>query len=813
MKKKILSNSVKLTKLSTWVVGISALFVTLLIAIIVIFPILIKTPIEAKLSELSGLEVKTSTPNFNFRQGELSLQIRNFRVFDAKQNLVATVHNLKWKIYLYSLFKDVFRPSEVFIGTLTLYPDAIQTKKLAFMNAKTIGFFSLLSINKTVIKGEKKLEIAPILLTHDKLKITGQNFAFSLSDIPSVKVDIDITLPSAVTENTPLIVPILISNDKLSINAEIRFSNKKGDDWLEFKGNLAKIQANSLVKYLPLQLLGNETYAWIKRGFIAGSLQDIKLHIKKNLSKSSSVDMQFSTELKEMELLFHSDWKPLKKLNASLTTDGKKIMLMVHNTKLNTMSLKNIKVQIADLSQKNLDVEVISQINTQSEHVIEFLKRTPLDKKVHEALYQFSLSGKVDGDMKLVVPLDKRVPILDVDLTLKNNRLAVLDGAVVVKNYNAKLGFHNNKIIATGMGDIRDLPFDIRINLDNNDNKSTFGVKLVSNNGLEAYITKQLDQSWRARIESELVKGNIAIFLNEGEPLNVRLSGMQVANLDTIKGDWKITPQDFPNMHLSAQDIYVDKDVLPNFTAELISKDNLLKIKNLKFEGFGVDSEELSFQGSWDSSKTQLHAKAKNKNLTEFLENLKIKEKVTGGEFNFDVYLACECAPWNMNYQDITGYLDLHIKEGVFTDKDPNLGRILSLLNINSIAKRLKLDVSDVTDKGFTYEDIEAKILLQDASAKIEHFNLNALSGNIVLTGQGDLLGEQYDLIAKVTPAISGAVPAATYLAGGGLIGLGVWVVDKTLFDGKIINSIVDEVVEFKYKITGPWNEPIITPL
>jgi uncharacterized protein YhdP len=46
----------------------------------------------------------------------------------------------------------------------------------------------------------------------------------------------------------------------------------------------------------------------------------------------------------------------------------------------------------------------------------------------------------------------------------------------------------------------------------------------------------------------------------------------------------------------------------------------------------------------------------------------------------------------------------VNVKEGVFTDQDPNIGRILSLLNIKSIAKRLSLNFSDVTNKGFTYE-------------------------------------------------------------------------------------------------------------
>jgi hypothetical protein len=45
--------------------------------------------------------------------------------------------------------------------------------------------------------------------------------------------------------------------------------------------------ANKLVNYLPLQFVGDDVYTWIKQGFLAGTLQDSKLKIKQNLSKSS----------------------------------------------------------------------------------------------------------------------------------------------------------------------------------------------------------------------------------------------------------------------------------------------------------------------------------------------------------------------------------------------------------------------------------------------------------------------------------------------------------------------------------------------
>jgi uncharacterized protein YhdP len=61
--------------------------------------------------------------------------------------------------------------------------------------------------------------------------------------------------------------------------------------------------------------------------------------------------------------------------------------------------------------------------------------------------------------------------------------------------------------------------------------------------------------------------------------------------------------------------------------------------------------------------------------------------------------------------------------------------------------------------RGFTYEHIKTQVRLKNAVAKIENFNLKALSGNIVLTGQSHIIDKQYDLVAKVTPAISNAVP------------------------------------------------------
>ncbi|BAS67373.1 YhdP family protein [Bathymodiolus septemdierum thioautotrophic gill symbiont] len=808
---------VKFSKIAIQTIAALISLVFLLVAILMLFPALIKTPIEQQLSKFSDSNITISKPYFDFNQANLILHIDNIDAV-KKQTPIVNITNLVLNMDFSSLLKDGYISSKLAIDALTLYADSSLNKTQhytaivegieVFKNEKKLDFLKSISIDKTVIKDEKKLDIAPILLTHNKLKIIGQDLGFNTSNTQHPKVNIDIDLVNILSDDASLTVPILISNDELSIQSEAKFFNKKGDIWFEFKSDLDKVRASSLAAYLSM-IVDDDIYTWIKQGFVAGTLQNIQLRLRKNLSKLSDIDVQVNTRLKDVELLFHPNWETLKKLNASLSIKDKKMMLKVDNMQFNGMVFNDVKAQIADLGKKKLALKINTNIHTQSEQLIDFLKRAPLTKEENKILHQFELYGKIDGKIQLFVPLDERKSILDIDLLMKDNRLTLLGGSVVVKDYNSKLRFHDNEITTAGTGNIRGLPFNIRINPNhkNKDNENSFEVELVNtSSGFKSYIAKQLDQSWRIKIESKLVKGNIAVFLNEGELPTVRVSDVKITTLDAIRGDWDISPKDLPSMNLSTQRIFVNKRALPDFKVKLIATDKSLIIKNLQFEGIEFDRKALNFQGVWIDGRTRIFAKTKGENLAEFLKNLKIKEKVTGGAFNFDVRLACECAPWKMNYKNITGYLDLNVKKGVFMDQDPNIGRVLSLINIGSIAKRLKLDISDATNKGFAYENIETQIYLGNAIASIENFKLESLSSQITLTGTGDIVKQEYDLVAKVIPAVGDAIPVATYLAGGGLIGLGVWLIDNQLFKGKMI----DGIVSFKYKITGPWEKPII---
>ena len=153
------------------------------------------------------------------------------------------------------------------------------------------------------------------------------------------------------------------------------------------------------------------------------------------------------------------------------------------------------------------------------------------------------------------------------------------------------------------------------------------------------------------------------------------------------------------------------------------------------------------------------------------------------------------------------------IEEGVFTNQDPSFFKLLSFINLESIANRMRMSRSELREQGFVYDRINVKLLVNNGKAKVDYFQVESEESDIELTGYVDLIERDYNLAANVQPSIADTIPLATYLAGGGLAGFGVWAADKMLFGGEIISSLFDNVVEITFVITGPWSEPIIEKL
>jgi uncharacterized protein YhdP len=274
--------------------------------------------------------------------------------------------------------------------------------------------------------------------------------------------------------------------------------------------------------------------------------------------------------------------------------------------------------------------------------------------------------------------------------------------------------------------------------------------------------------------------------------------------------DLTLAPKDIPTMLIRSEGVFLNGNSLPDFQVDLISNNEYVEIKNLEFDNINFDKKSLKLNGKWTKEKTQLTIKVQGKKLSKFLETIGIKEKVKGGRFEVNADLYCQCEPWKIKAKKINGYLNAKVKAGSFTNQGLGFGRLLSWINVASIVKRLQASNKNMNAKGLVYDSIDTSIKIKQGIVQIEKFVLLAPSSDIYLKGSSDLSSETYDLVAEVIPEIGDSVPIATYLAGGGTVGLGAWLLDKLLFKGKIVDTVFDKSLSFNYKITGTWQQPII---
>ena len=86
--------------------------------------------------------------------------------------------------------------------------------------------------------------------------------------------------------------------------------------------------------------------------------------------------------------------------------------------------------------------------------------------------------------------------------------------------------------------------------------------------------------------------------------------------------------------------------------------------------------------------------------------------------------------------------------------------------------------------------------------------NLDGPVASAMMRGSLDLVKRMYDLDLKITPHITASLPLVATIAGGPIAGVAMWIANKM-----IINQGMQKISGYSYKITGPWNQPIVVQL
>ena len=834
MLKKTLLRGLNLLKLSTWITAIVSALLLLIVAFFVTFPQTIKASLEEKLSEISGLEVRVDKLSFEFQDNELLLAVKGLDIGAAGLNPIASIDVLRWDANLFALYRGIEIPGHIDINELVVdtssinkYISIIDTDSV-FSNLGLSGMLALqtLSVNSTVLIGDESVQLAPIELKRNKEKIIlsmeSQPLIINpempkLGNTLSIKTSIDVEKARA---DRIAVIPFTIENEDFNLSAQLKIFSEQEKVYLEFESYINQIDVTKISQNIPEALANTQSTNWLDKVITEGILTDIMLTTRFNISgEPETPNTKFSANLKDAKLNVNSDWSPIIDLNSKVTFSNDYVNITSRNAKLGDIDLNYLNISSQGFNKPEAKLVLNGRFNSDSDTVSQFIEQSPVPVRFKDYLNEFELSGDIWGNVTIVAPLqqeNKNEFEIDFDMYVTDNTLSLFDNKLFVKQYNSQISYHNGLIQTKGKGKIGGELFELALNPNDwiDDKPASLRVKMShSGDNIDAYITKKMRNEWHAQIKSKGMQVGVDLSLSDDGPGIVTLSDLNITSIEEINNSWKISPENFPSFHLISKNAVVNGKNVPNLEADLISHGPVMEINNLVFENVGLSEDDLIFNGSWLDGRTSLRASASHQNLSDFLVKIGVDEPVSGGAFTTDVRLFCKCDPWEATLPKISGFMTTDIEEGVFTNQDPNFFKLFSFINLESIANSMRMSRSELREQGFVYDRINAKLLIKNGRAMVDYFQVESEESDIELTGYVDLIERDYNLAANVQPSIADTIPLATYLAGGGLAGFGVWAADKMLFGGEIIGSLFDNVVEVTFVITGPWSEPIIEKL
>jgi len=833
MLKKTLLRSFNVLKISTWIATFIAFALLTLVAFFILFPQTIKGSIEDRLSQVSGLDVSIDKVSLEFQDNELLLAVRNVEISAEGLEPIASIDVLRWDANLIALYKGIEIPGHIDLNELLIDTSALD-QYVSIINTESVlsslglsGLLALksLSINRTKLIGDQPIELAPIEITRNKQKVSllmRDQSIFSDSEVPKLGSTVNISSSidvSKAREDRIVVIPFSLKNEDFNLSAQLKIFTQQDKVYLEFESYIDQIEVSKINQNIPEILANTEGARWINDVLTEGILTDIMLTTRFNMSGDlETPNTKFSANLDGAKINLSADWPSIEELDAKVTFSNDYLKIVGNKASIDGIDLSYLSITTKDFNEPNAALSLNGRFSSQSKKIAKFITQSPVPLKIKSYFDEFELNGKLWGNVNLVVPLQRssgQKTKITFDMFASENSLILLSGKLKVDEFSSQFSFSDGVIRTKGKGIIGGELFQISLNPKNwiDDQKNNFRVKLSHLASVtDVYITKNIPNQWLSLIESDDLQANLTLTIDNNSNYFIKLKDLNVNNFENVDL-WKLAPNMFPSFRLSSKNARFNGRTIPNLEAELVNNGSVMEIKNLIFENIGLSNEDLIFNGNWLNGKTLLRAKASNDNLSDFLTKFGVDESVIGGSFNVDLRLYCDCEPWQVSLNKVSGFMKADVEKGVFTNQDPNLFKLLSYINLESIANRLRLSRGELREQGYVYDQINAKLLFNNGVAKVDYFLVESEESDIELTGSIDLIKRDYNLAANVQPSIADAIPLATYFAGGGLAGLGVWAADKMLFGGKVIGELLDNAVEITFLISGPWSEPIIEKL
>ena len=333
-------------------------------------------------------------------------------------------------------------------------------------------------------------------------------------------------------------------------------------------------------------------------------------------------------------------------------------------------------------------------------------------------------------------------------------------------------------------------------------------------NNLTATIYPKAN-SWKVLLNSPQVAGQFNYQVKPRLLLTARIKHLQLAKFKTNQQAFKLN--NLPNFDLRFDQLIYDNT---NYN-QVIFKAHQIKsgmyIDQLLLHPLGCQIDTKGYWVQDPAMSTNLLGKVNCNDYGYLLRHYGLSSDLinTKGVTSFALYWPGALYDWKL--PQLKGDIKFNLKDGAIihlnkhAQDEIGLGKLINILSVESIAKKLMLNFSDLKTSGFSFDKLIGEVHVNHGVAKIDNFLMDGPVAKVKIVGQVNYLKRKYDLQVQVLPYVTSSIPIIAAVIGGPVIGAATYVADK------LATPALSHAAEKNVHLKGEWKaqeqQQIASPL
>lgn len=327
-------------------------------------------------------------------------------------------------------------------------------------------------------------------------------------------------------------------------------------------------------------------------------------------------------------------------------------------------------------------------------------------------------------------------------------------------------------------------------------------------------VAKNTNDSWLLNVNAKEARMEVALYKNwltQGVSINadfIDLTNWQSPiQTKSDESTFKPDPSQFPPINFSCQRCRLLNNDLGKVDFALSRSSGGMRIDSFRLN----NSHGLLYaQGDWfvnqGKSSTRVTGEFSSSDFGALLKGFQFDSGVKDSAASAKFDLSWQQAPYEFNIASLTGNMDWRLSDGYLTEVTDKGSRIFSILSLDSLVRKLKLDFRDVFAQGFFYDKMSGSFQLQNGVVDTRDTVVDGGAGEITMLGYADLNTQKLNYQISFAPKVTSSLPVIVAWMVNPATALAALAIDQVLTSAKVISNI-------KFSLTGTFDDPLIEEL